>query len=451
MLAPNLLIIDDDPTIRQLLELKAKHYGFHPITASGAREGLELVNELLDVILLDIHMPDIDGFETLKILNKKGNQIPVLILSGEHEATFAMKAVKLGAMDYICKPFDLDELFTKLRNAKKISSIQKENTELRETIAPSSSTPNLIAHSPATKIVMQRAKKVAALDSTILLTGESGTGKGVFARFIHANSERADKPFITVSCPALPRELLESELFGHEKGAFTGALKKRIGKIEAAQGGTLFLDEIGDLPIDLQPKLLNVLQDQEFYRVGGEKVHTSNVRIIAATNINFEKKIRDREFREDLYYRLSVIPIELPPLRERQEEIIPLATFFTARISENRKIKKIEISPNAQKALKTYHWPGNVRQLENILERACAFCENNTIQIHDLAGSITSQNNDHPSIKGLAGHTLAKIETEAILQTLHLCNGNKAESARQLGITEKSIYNKIKRLEIKLP
>ncbi len=448
MANPNLLIIDDDPTIRQLLELKANHYGFHPITASGAKEGFTHLSEQLDVILLDIQMPEIDGFQALEILKKKGNLVPIIILSGKDEAEYAVKAVKLGAMDYICKPFDLDELFTKLRNAKKVSSIQKENNELRESLAPPSSSVDLIADSAATQSIMAKATKVASLDSTVLLTGESGTGKGVFARHIHAHSPRANKPFITVSCPALPRDLLESELFGHEKGAFTGAIKKRIGKIEAAQGGTLFLDEIGDLPIDLQPKLLNVLQDQEFSRVGGETVLNSNVRIIAATNIDFQEKIANREFREDLYYRLSVIPLQLPSLRERPEEILPLATHFLKRIAAARGTGSINISTEAQQALQAYHWPGNIRELENLIERASAFCDDNCVQEHDLTGSITAQNDTDTSMNGLAGRTLAEIEAQAILQTIKLCKGNKAESARRLGITEKSIYNKIKRLNI---
>jgi len=244
--------------------------------------------------------------------------------------------------------------------------------------------------------------------------------------------------------------LLESELFGHEKGAFTGAIKKRIGKIEAAQGGTLFLDEIGDLPIDLQPKLLNVLQDQEFTRVGGEKVFKSNVRIIAATNIDFKEKIKNREFREDLYYRLSVIPLKLPSLRERPEEILHLAAHFLKRIAQTRGIKQITLSPEAEKALQAYHWPGNIRELENLIERASAFCDNDRVEKHDLSGSITAHSESSPSMTGLAGHTLAEIEAQAIIQTIKLCNGNKAESARRLGITEKSVYNKIKRLNINI-
>ena len=298
-----------------------------------------------------------------------------------------------------------------------------------------------------TQKLQQQALKVANLDSTVLLTGESGTGKSMFARFIHANSQRRDKPFVTVSCPALPRELLESELFGHEKGAFTGALKRRIGKIESAAGGTLFLDEIGDLPLDLQPKLLNVLQDQEFTRVGGTQVIQSDTRVITATNIDFKEKIANKEFREDLFYRISVIPFELPPLRKQVENIIPLAEYFLTRMAENQTLPVISMSSEVKAILHNYRWPGNIRQLENLIERSAVFCEDGIIRANDLPTEL-HEKGSRSSITGLAGHTLAEIEAEAIVQTLAYCKNNKAETARTLGITEKSIYNKIKRHDI---
>ncbi len=444
----NLIIADDDSTIRRLLEIKATHFGFHPITAKNGEEVFKLLNDDLDVILLDVKMPKMDGLQCLQKLAESNNKTPVIMLSNEHDASVAMQAVKLGALDYLTKPFNLDELFTSLRNARKISKIQKENNQLKENLSDSlsshSSEINLISKSPATIDIQNKALKVAKLDSTVLLTGESGTGKSIFARLIHANSDRKDKPFITVSCPALPRELLESELFGHEKGAFTGAIKKRIGKIEAAAGGTLFLDEIGDLPLDLQPKLLNVLQDQEFSRIGGTEIIKSDTRIITASNINFKEKIANQEFREDLFYRISVIPLELPPLREQIENIIPLAEHFLNRIAKSRNSTLINISSDAKNILKQYQWPGNIRQLENLIERASVFCEDNIIHIQDLPNDL-SQTATQSSMSGLTGHTLAEIEAEAIIQALNYCGGNKAETSRTLGITEKSIYNKIKR------
>lgn len=447
----NLIIADDDPTICKLLEMKSKQFGFRPVTVENGEEVLELLNDSVDVILLDVNMPMMNGLECLEKLAEKESQTPVIMLSGELEVSVAVQAVKLGAMDYLTKPFDLDELFTSLRNARRISKVQKENSELRDnlsdSLSPHSSEIKLISKSQVTTKLQKQAIKIAKLDSSVLLTGESGTGKSVFARFIHANSDRRDKPFVTVSCPALPRELLESELFGHEKGAFTGAIKRRIGKIESAAGGTLFLDEIGDLPLDLQPKLLNVLQDQEFSRLGGTEVIKSDTRLITATNINFQEKIANKEFREDLFYRISVIPLELPPLREQIENIGPLVDYFLARIAENRGLPRMNIDSEAREILQQYRWPGNIRQLENLIERAAAFCEDNEIQIQDLPNELL-QKGSGSSMLGLAGCTLAEIEAEAIRQTLEYCGNNKAETARTLGITEKSIYNKIKRHNI---
>ncbi|MBK1832021.1 sigma-54-dependent Fis family transcriptional regulator [Verrucomicrobiaceae bacterium R5-34] len=441
----NLIIADDDRTVRNLLTLKASHYGFKPVTAENGADALELIQDSVDVILLDLHMPKMDGFECLNRITKSHPQIPVIMLSGENDATAAMKAIKLGAHDYLTKPFDLDELFTALRNAKGLRQVKRENESLKDSVSSESTVTGVIAQSDVMTRILKQAEKIAKLDSSVLLTGESGTGKGVLARYIHSHSQRKDHPFVTVSCPALPRELLESELFGHEKGAFTGALKKRIGKIEAAKGGTLFLDEIGDLPVDLQPKLLNVLQDRQFQRVGGEQTIPCDIRIITATNIDFKEKIRCNEFREDLYYRINVIPFELPPLRERPEEILPLAEYFLDRVCQQRGQKTIRIDSAAAQKLQQYSWPGNVRQLENLVERASAFCDDHTITADDLIGNINQANKNPDTMTGLAGQTLEEIEKSAIEQTLSLCGGNKAQTARKLGITEKSIYNKMKR------
>jgi len=445
---PNLLIIDDDPIICQLLDLKAKHYGFRPVIASGGLEGVELYDDQLDAILLDIQMPDVDGFETLELLNAKGCQVPVIIISGNNEVEYAVRAVKLGAMDYICKPFDLDELFTKLRNAKTVSGIKKENRELRDSITPSSGSPNLVAHSDKTRALILKAQRVAASDSTVLITGESGTGKGVFAHFLHANSLRSSKPFITVSCSAFPRELLESEIFGHEKGAFTGAAKKRVGKVETAKGGTLFIDDIGDLPVELQVKLLSVIENQEYTRIGSDEPVKSDIRVVGAATVDLEERMKQGEFCEDLYHKLSVTPLDLGSLRDRPEEIIPLAEYFLERISVAKEAEPMQLSSDAQEMLREYHWPGNIRQLENIIERVSIYCKNHLIDKDDLTEVLSATDADSVPISGLAGHTLSSIEAQAIAQTLKSCKGNRAESARKLGISEKSIYNKIKKYSI---
>ncbi|MGJ8726066.1 MAG: sigma-54-dependent transcriptional regulator [Roseibacillus sp.] len=442
-----LIVADDDEVIRRIIGIHGHKQGYEVLEAEDGEEAMKLLDDETEVVLLDLNMPKLDGFGCLERMAKDYPSIPAVVLSAADEAADAVRAMKLGAVDYLTKPFDPDELMAVLANARRLRRAERENEGLRETIGGLGPQVPMVAESQVMEEVVRQAEKIAPLDSTVLLTGESGVGKGVLARLIHSNSLRHEKPFITVSCPALPRELLESELFGHEKGAFTGALKRRIGKIEAAKGGTLFLDEIGDLPMDLQPKLLNVLQDREFQRVGGEEILQADVRIIAATNIDFEQKIADGEFREDLYYRLSVIPIEIPPLRERIDGISHLTEALLGKIAGRQNRKKLTISAEALQILREYDWPGNVRQLENILERSAAFCDDGRIEAKDLPREVRrqSQEDSDLNISGLGGISLAQLEKEALTQTLRLCNGNKAETARRLGITEKSVYNKLKR------
>lgn len=442
-----LVVADDDEVIRKIITIHGERQGFTVLTAADGREAMELINAETEVVLLDLKMPHLSGFDCLERLAQDLPSVPVVILSAADEAQDAVRAMKLGAVDYITKPFDPEELMLVLRNARRMRRAERENEQLRETIGGSIPPIGLIAESPSMEEVLRQAEKVAPLDSTVLLTGESGVGKGVLARHIHACSHRQRKPFVTVSCPAMPRDLLESELFGHEKGAFTGALKRRIGKIEAAGGGTLFLDEIGDLPAELQPKLLSVLQDREYQRVGGEERLHADVRIIAATNIDFERKIAEGEFREDLYYRLSVIPIEIPPLRDRIEGLPALCDSLRQKVAQRQSKSHIGLVLPALHRLQAYDWPGNVRQLENVLERSAAFCDEDTIRVKDLPREVNpypqeSAGLDLPKIGGIS---LAHLEREALIQSLKLCNGNKAESVRRLGITEKSVYNKMKR------
>jgi DNA-binding NtrC family response regulator len=314
-------------------------------------------------------------------------------------------------------------------------------------------TPTSVASAPTMLSLSETIQRIAKLDSTVLITGESGVGKGVVARMIHAQSRRANGPFVTTSCPAIPSDLLESEMFGHERGAFTGAHQRRIGRVEAAAAGTLFLDEIGDLPLTLQPKLLNVLQDRQFQRVGGSYMVRADVRIIAATNTDLMEKVGAKLFREDLYYRLNVIPIHLPPLRERIADIPMLCRQILDRISDAQGGRRVELSDAALLELERYAWPGNVRQLENVLERAAAFHQGNTILPRDLPVEIRGRSNSGEGCGGdavnkgvnIGGMPLKRLEQIAILQTLEICGGNKAAAARSLGITEKTIYNKMSR------
>lgn len=444
----NLLIVEDDETTRRLLMLKAGDFGFRAAAVESGEEGLLRIDDEVKVVLLDLGLPGMSGFDLLERMAKEHPGLPSVVLTGADRAEDAVRAMKLGAYDYQTKPFDLEDLFRSLRRASKLREVQQENEDLRASLGDAAPIKEMVAAAPAMLEVLAQARKVASIDSTVLLTGESGVGKGALARFIHANGKSAGGPFVTVSCPALPRELLESELFGHEKGAFTGAIKRRMGKIEAARGGTLFLDEIGDMPIDLQPKLLNVLQDREFQRVGGEELIKADFRLIAATNIDFEEKIRAGEFREDLYYRLSVIPLEIPPLRERLEDVPALVERILRAIAARRKSGVIRVEAAARKRLTAYRWPGNVREVENVLERASAFCEERTIRVNDLPKFIQNTEGDVPAgapPADLSGFTLEQLEVEAIRQTLAACEGNKAEAARRLGIAEKSVYNKMKR------
>lgn len=443
--APHLVIADDDETIRNLLRLHAERGGFSVSIGENGEQAVDLITDDTDVVLLDLNMPVLDGFGALERLSTEFPGLPAVVLTSVDEASEAVKAMKLGAIDYLTKPFDPDELLAVLRNARRLRTAERENEQLREAIGGTGPAIEVVAESESMQEVVAQASKVAALDSTVLLTGESGVGKGMLARHIHANSERVDGPFVTVSCPALPRELLESELFGHEKGAFTGAVRRRHGKIEAAKGGTLFLDEIGDLPIDLQPKLLNVLQDRTYQRLGGEEDLEANVRIIAATNLDLDQRMKEGEFREDLYYRLSVIPIEVPPLRERLEELRGLSVSMLERIAKQGGRKGVRISKEAMAAMQAYDWPGNVRQFENVLERSAAFCDGSVIQVKDLPAAVQGSKPSGRVPSGIGGIPLSDLERESLIQTLKLCNGNKAETARRLGITEKSVYNKLKR------
>jgi len=446
-----LVIAEPNPDEGKLLVRLAAQRGVRAIAVIDGESALKLINRSTKTILLEIGLPGWDGFRCLDFIASNYPNLPAIVLSANNQATVAVQALRLGATHYLTKPYDPDELFAEIFKAFKLrQSREPYPAPTRNQSADDLSGSHMIAQSPAMIDLMEKAKKIAPLDAGILLTGESGVGKGILARRIHAMSPRADQPFVTVSCPALPRDLLESELFGHEKGAFTGAVKRRIGKIESARGGTLFLDEIGDLPIDLQPKLLSVLQDRQFHRVGGEKVIQSNIRLIAATNIDFSEGMSDGSFRKDLYYRISAIPLEIPPLRERPEEIVPLIRQILADITSRRNTPMVTLSQEAISVAEGYHWPGNIREMENVLERSSAFCKGQMIDASDLPAELHTNPcaDQHDYAAGPNAHSLKEIERTAIMQSLIWCNGNRAETARRLGISEKSIYNKIRAYQL---
>ena len=449
------LVADDDSSIRRLLKYSLEKIGMSVVVATDGTEAMALMDDSILSVLLDLKMPGASGTECLTFIKEKYPEIPVIMISGVGQVSEAVAAMKQGAFEYVTKPFELDELLCLVQRTVRIARDFREAAQLKQSWVSSKPRLGFGGESESTQQLLQQVGKIAGLNSTVLVTGESGTGKSLLARVIHYAGSRAKGPFISVSCPSLPRELLESEMFGHEKGAFTAAVQRRLGRIEMAQGGTLFLDEIGDLPLHLQPKLLTFLQERQYQRVGGTEVMDADVRVIAATNVDLEERVRGREFREDLYFRLNVIPLKIPPLRERRGDIAPLAGTILDQIAQARGCAPFQFEPEAKEALLRYGWPGNVRELENVLERASAFCDAGIIRAKDLPlqKEVSLRKNGTagtPSDElNFGGMRLVDIERLAIQKTLALCEGNKAEAARRLGVTEKTIYNKLARYELR--
>jgi DNA-binding NtrC family response regulator len=440
----NLLIVDDDDTIQRLLGIAARDHGWQPRAVGTGAAAVAALAPDIEAVVLDHGLPDMDGIETLARLRALRPDLPVLILTGLNDAETAVRALRAGAADYLTKPFELKRLFDLLRECR-------QNRPTPQAAAPRGRAAGVPASgstaNPAVRELLRRIEKAAALDTTILLTGESGTGKTWFAREIHRLSPRADEDFITVSCPALPRELLESELFGHDRGAFTGATTSRAGRFEQASKGTLFLDEIGDLPAELQPKLLNVLQDREFFRVGGNKVLRTDARVIAATNVDLHARVAAGGFREDLYYRLNIIELHIPPLRERREDLPGLTASILDRIARRRGSAGWQVAPDAAAALAAYDWPGNIRQLENVLERATAFTERPELAVRDLVPLLEARR-DLPAAATKV-RTLHELERETFIEAYRRSGGNKARTARELGVSERTVYNLLDRHGLK--
>ncbi len=437
---PNLLIVDDDETIQRLLFIAAQDLGWRPVVAGSGQQALDMLNPGIEAVLLDHGLPGMDGIQTLRHIREYSASLPVVMLTGLDRAETAVLALRAGADDYVTKPFELKRLFGILRNAK---LNRKEAPVTASVSIKSRAKSGLTSKNPQLRLLLDHLAKAARLDSNILLTGESGTGKSFFAREIHRLSPRSTEEFITVSCPALPRELLESELFGHERGAFTGATASRAGRFEQASKGTLFLDEIGDLPPELQPKLLNVLQDREFFRVGGSKMLQTNARVIAATNVDLRSRVEQGKFREDLYYRLNIIELRVPSLRERREDIAGLTGMILEQIAGRRACAGWELTADAVEALRTFDWPGNVRQLTNVLERATAFSEAALLQAADFTPLLEGRLGATPEANPLSepGRTLQEVERDAFTRTYLRTGKNKAKTARELGISERSVYN----------
>lgn len=445
----NLLIIDDDETLRNLLSTAARSRGWHPVAATTGQEGLQLLDSEIRAVVLDHGLPDEDGIRVLTRLHEIFPNLPVIMLTGLNDAETAVRALKVGADDYLTKPFELERLFTVIQEACQKRRLSEEvSAVLIPTSASESGNLSKKSRSPRMSELFRQMERAAQLDITVLLTGESGTGKTHIAREIHRLSPRTREAFIPVSCPSLPRYLLESELFGHERGAFTGATAARAGRFEQASKGTIFLDEIGDLPSELQPKLLTVLQDREFFRVGGSQILHTDSRIIAATNIDLQARVADGSFREDLYYRLNIVELHLPPLRERLEDLPDLLHAILKKIADKRRVKPWSVTTAALEVLKNNRWPGNIRQLENVMERATAFSNSSELDERDIVPLI-GERNEQP-VSGVIPHrSLHEIERQAFIAAYEQSGRNKAKTARHLGIAERTVYNLLTRYELK--
>lgn len=448
-----ILLIDDEEGSRQALTLLLKSSYNITGAASGYEARQILAAERFDIVITDLRLPDCSGIDLLKQIKSYHPATEVVMITGHASAETAVSAMKEGAFDYITKPINMDELRIILAKALEKRRLLSENIYLKKQLREKYGFSNIIGNSPAMQNVFRLMQRIIKTDSTILVMGESGTGKEIVAKSIHFNSPRQDKPFVAVHCGAIPETLLESELFGHAKGAFTGAVREKIGKFESANHGTIFLDEIGTMPLHLQIKLLRVLQEQEIERVGSNATVKLDVRVIAATNLSLEAEVKNGRFREDLFYRLNVIPLIVPPLRARKEDIVPLARFFLTKYCTEMKRIPMHISRQALEALELYEWPGNVRELENAVERLVALTETETVNIADLPESIGRQHSSMISFSfemaenGLdLAAAVGELETKIITRALARCADVKSRAASLLKMNRTTLVEKMKRL-----
>jgi len=441
-----ILLIEDEKLMRVTLEDALKSAGYDVISFETGMEALNFLRDnSFDVLVTDVRLPDVDGLSILKEISQMNNS-QVIVMTAFGTIKDAVEAMKLGAFDYITKPFSLDEFLLLIERALDVKRLRDENIRLKKDLSRCYCFPNIIGESEEIRKVFSLIEKVAESDSTVLILGESGTGKELIATTIHYQSKRKDKPLIKVNCAAMPDGLIESELFGHEKGAFTGAIKRKPGRFELASGGTIFLDEIGDIPLSTQSKILRVIQERQFERVGGTETLNVDVRIIAATNKNLEEEVKKGSFREDLYYRLNVIPITLPPLRRRKEDIPSLIDFFLGKC-RNKISRDVRFSKDAMDALLKYDYPGNVRELENIVERCITLSTSDIIQKDDLPSFIIKKSdNKQISLSDVA----AEAEKEHIIRILKTTKGNKTRAAEMLGISRKTLWEKMNAYRIEL-
>ena len=448
---PKILIVEDEAKMRRLLELDLGEAGYETLSVPDAEAGLnELRKDQFQLVLTDLKLPGMGGLEFLHAAKRLYAAMPVIVMTAYGTVETAVEAMKAGASDYVLKPFSLAEMRLVVQKELDVRRLREENRSLREALGHRYDYPNIVAHSPAMQEVLALVERVAPTPSTILIGGESGVGKDLIARAIHQRSSRANGPMIKINTTAIPETLLESELFGYEKGAFTGAVGSKPGKFELADKGTMFLDEIGDVPPATQVKLLRVLQEREFERLGGTRTLKVDVRLIAATNRDLREALEQGTFREDLYYRLNVVPIDIPPLRAHKEDIPDLVKLFLARYAKASGKDLTGISPEALDKLMEFHWPGNVRELENILERACALAAGNVLGVDDIRlDTRQAKSRDSSSALLPEGKTLDQWEDDIIREAYKRANGNKSQAARLLGLSRNALRYRLEKIGIR--
>jgi len=447
MIKPEILLIEDDEIMRITVSDSLRKRGWSVTTAEDGMAGMELIKKKdFDIVICDVRLPKKNGIEILKEAKERSSPSEFILMTGFGKIEDAVDAMRLGAYDYITKPFHLDELAIRINRIIEHRSLKLQYKLLKEDLDERYAFHNIVGKSEKMRAIFNTIEKVSKIDSNVIILGESGTGKGLVANVIHRLSQRRDKPFVKVNCAMLPGSLLESELFGHEKGSFTGAIRKKYGKFELATGGTVFLDELGDIPPFVQAKLLRVIQEHEFERIGGEETIKVDIRIIAATKMDLEKLVSEGKFREDLYFRLKVIPIYLPPLRERKEDIPLLIETFLDRF--NKKLgKSLTISSKAMKCLLDYNYPGNVRELENTIERLVALTDGDIITPTEIISAIDetnriycNQEKDLPTLK----EVIARTEKAHLIRALERAKWNKVKAAKILGISRKNLWEKLR-------
>ena len=433
------LVVEDEEKLRRVVELQLVSAGFEVDKAATAEEGVKVVDRA-DLVLTDLRLPNMDGLGLLALIRRQNAQVPVVVMTAYGSIETAVECMKAGATDFLLKPFSLDHLMQVVHKALEVRALRDENRQLKEELGRRYEYDNIIGRSEPMQEIFATIERVAPTRATVLLAGESGVGKDLIARAIHFHSPRRDRPLVKINCTAIPENLMESELFGYEKGAFTGAVASKPGKFEQADTGTVFLDEIGDVPGPIQVKLLRILQEREFERLGSNVTRHTDVRIIAATNQDLRAALEQGTFREDLYYRLNVVPLNIPPLRERKQDIPFLANHFIRKLAADSGSAVESITDAAMERLMAYHWPGNVRELENVIERSLVLCRGSQLDAGDVrlesAPRLRSQNGQHFLPEGL---TLDQYEQELIREALRRADGNKSHAARLLGLTRNAL------------